>query len=93
MDEFLYRKLIDLLYHSVLSEGGDGDALWLSRHTSLEKIEELIKAYNEENNIGWKLERNEHRIAWGKDQEWVCILDNEEVFNNCPDWMVLKIRY
>ena len=94
MDEFLYKKVIDLIYHSISSEGGDGDAIWLSRFESLDKIEELIKVYAIENNIKWNLQRDdEHTISWGQGQEWGIITDDEVLFNNSPEWSVLKIRY
>lgn len=36
------KKILDLMYHSVISEGGDGDAVWLSKHTKLADLIPLI---------------------------------------------------
>jgi len=32
------KKVLDLIYSSIISEGGDGDAIWLSKHTPLNEI-------------------------------------------------------
>ena len=70
MDTNLNKKVLDLIYSSIISEGGDGDAIWLSKHTSLSDLKVLIDEYNTSNNTGWKVEENENSINWGIDQEW-----------------------
>lgn len=87
------KKVLDLIHTSIVSEGGDGDALWLSKHTPLDDLIPLIEEYNNEHNTGWKIEKSTNHILWGIDQEWAIITNDEEYFNNQPDYIVLKINY
>ena len=57
------EKIIDLLYSSVVSEGGDGDALWLSKHTPLKDIIPMLEKYNIDHNTGWKISTMSSRIG------------------------------
>jgi hypothetical protein len=91
------KNVLNLLYHSVISEGGDGDAIWLSKYTSLDEIFELLKIYTYDNHINWKIERVDGYIIWGYDdescstQEGVIITDKEDLFKNQRS--VLKLDY
>ena len=87
------KKILDLMYTSIMSEGGDGDAVWLSKHTSLKDIVTLIKEYNTENNTNWEITEEENLITWGIDQEFAFITDDEQTFLDLPKWIVLKINY
>ncbi len=87
------NKIIDLIFNSIKSEGGDGDALWLSKYTSLENIITLLKKYNKENNIDWEIIEKENYILWGLDQEWATITTDKELYDSEPSWRVLKIIY
>ena len=86
-------KIIDLLFTSVVSEGGDGDAIWLSRFHTLEQIENHINEYDEKVNTGWKITKNGDTINWGHNQEYVVITTNEQYYNEAPDWTTLKIKF
>lgn len=86
-------KVLDLIYQSIISEGGDGDALWLSKHTSLEDLSEIIKEYNVNNKTRWDLIINDDHILWGLDQEWDIITNDVDLFNSQPKWIILKIDY
>jgi len=86
------EKIIDLLYSSVVSEGGDGDALWLCKHTPLKDIILMLEKYNIDYNTGWKVMVSENRINWGDNQEWVIITDSKEIYDTEPDWIILKIN-
>ena len=86
------NKIIDLLYSSVVAEGGDGDALWLSKYTPLVDIIPMLDKYNEEHNTGWKIEVGENYINWGDNQEWVLITNSKEIYNEQPDWITLRIK-
>lgn len=91
---FINSKILDLIYSSIKSEGGDGDAIWLTKYTSLDKIKELIDEYDAANNTGWHLIReNNTTLYWGDDQEWATITDDENVFNSQPSWIILRINY
>ncbi len=92
MEKRVNKKIIDLLWTSVNFESGDGDAIWLSKHTSLDIISELIKEYSEENNIDWTLEVKDKQMLWGKGEEWVVITNDEETYSK-SDWITLKINY
>ena len=87
------KKVLNLIHSSIISEGGDGDAIWLSKHTNLSELKVLIDEYNTSNNIGWKIEENENYISWGIDQEWALITCDENFFNSQPNWIVLRINY
>jgi hypothetical protein len=86
-------KLLDLIRTSIISEGGDGDAVWLSKHRTLDEIEELINRYNKYNQTSWEVVRKENRIMWGEDLEWCIITDNEELFNSMPKYVTFKLIY
>ena len=86
------KKILDLIYMSIMSEGGDGDAIWLSKHTSLDDLEPLIDEYNKTNNTRWKIEKSEKWVLWGIDQEWAIITDDEEYFDRLS-YTTLTIIY
>jgi len=85
--------LLDFLYHSVLSEGGDGDALWYTRFYDLDDIQKIVEEYNDDYAIRWKIKREGNFLTWGDNQEWIFITDDEDTFKNQPDWIVIKLRY
>ena len=87
------NKVLDLIFTSIISEGGDGDALWLSKYTELKDITILIENYNKEHNTGWEIQIEENRILWGINQEWAIITDDENLFNSQPSWITLRINY
>jgi hypothetical protein len=87
------KKVLDLIYNSIKSEGGDGDAIWLSKHTSLKDILVLIREYDLTNNTGWIVEINDNYLSWGIDQEWAIITDNKDFFDSQPSWIILRINY
>jgi hypothetical protein len=87
------NNLLKVLHYEVVSSGGDGDAMWYTRFYDIDDIQEIIIHYNEENNIGWEVERNGRSITWGIDQEWAIITDDIDEFNNSPDWIQMKIIY
>ena len=79
-----YEKIIDLLYTSVIEEGGDGDAIWLIKYpefSPLEKVAEWLVEYNTTNNTGWQVKFTDTVILWGVNQEWVEIYDKKEYFD------------
>ena len=87
------KKVLDLIYSSITSESGDGDAIWLSKYTSLDEIIILINEYNIKNNINWVVKKEKNHIHWGTDQEWATITCDEQFFNSQPSWIVLRINY
>lgn len=87
-------SLLEFLHAEVMSSGGDGDALWYTKLYSLDDIMELVKEYNETKSIGWEVYRQEdYQILWGKDQEWISIIDNKNCYEGSPDWHQIKIQY
>lgn len=87
------KKVLDLIHTSIKSEGGDGDAIWLSKHTSLDDLTILIEEYNQKNNTGWEIARKENYLSWGYREECAIITDDENFFNSQPNWIVLRINY
>ena len=83
----------NLIYPSIISEGGDGDAIWLSKHTPLNEIKNLIDEYNASNNTGWEIQQEDNYLLWGIDQEWATITCDEDFFNSQPSWIILRINY
>ncbi len=87
-------SLIDFLYHECLSSGGDGDAFWYSRFYSVDDIKPLIEEYNSKIRFPWKIyfDKEKQRIDWGKDQEWVIITNDEEMYKSVPNWIQAVIK-
>ena len=81
------------MYTSIMSEGGDGDALWLSKHTPLNEISELIKEYSAENNIDWEIKMQDKCLLWINGQEGAIITNDKDFFDAEPNWITLKINY
>jgi hypothetical protein len=84
---------LDLLYIFVIAEGGDGDAIWLSKHVSLDNLVDELKKYNIEKNTKWEIKIFDNHILWGRDQEWVIITDDKLFFESQPSWITLKLDY
>lgn len=94
------KKILDLMYHSVIEEGGDGDAVWLSKHTKLADLIPLIVQYNIENRTNWTIENKENYLLWYNNQEGVQITNDVEWYKNQiekykyqPSWFTIKIDY
>jgi len=66
------EKLIELLFNAVISEGGDGSAIWLAKHNNINDIYSFICDYNVRNNINWEVSIDKDGISW---------FDNEDSFN------------
>jgi len=93
MDTTNNKKILDLMYTSIKSEGGDGDALWLSKHTSLSDLVNIIEEYNKENNIDWEILLEDNCLLWGKEHEGAIITDSKDFFDAEPKYIILKINY
>lgn len=87
------KKVLDLIHSSIKLEGGDGDAIWLSKYTPLTEIRNLIDEYNTSNNTCWIVDEKENYLLWGIDQEWAIITCDENLFNSQPSWIILRINY
>lgn len=93
MGNYNNMRVLDLMWTSIKSEGGDGDAIWLSKHTSLPELAYFIHKFNIENKTGWDLEVHPNHLIWGIDQEWALITDDRDFFESQPSWIILKIDY
>lgn len=94
MNKECYLKLIDLLYTSVLAEGGDGDAMWYVKYTTIEDIMGLIEEYSKTKTYyNWKIQHEKNYILWGDNQEWVVITNDLDIWNRSPDYSTLKVMY
>lgn len=85
------KKILDLMYHSVIEEGGDGDAVWLSKHTKLADLIPLIVQYNIENRTNWTIENKENYLLWGFEHEYAIITNDSEFYKDQPRYRTLKI--
>lgn len=86
-------KLVDFLYCEVCSAGGDGDSLWYSRFYNVKDLLPIIEEYNDKLKFKWKIDTDDKNIYWGEHQEGMIITNDEEKFNNSPEWIQCKIRY
>jgi hypothetical protein len=93
MGNLINEKILDLIYSSIMSEGGDGDAIWLSKHTPLNEIKNLIDEYNTNNNTGWGITVYANYLTWGVDQECAIITFDENIFNSESSHISLSINY
>jgi len=93
MNNHNYKKIIDLIFSSIISEGGDGDAVWLYKHINQDEIIKLLTEFNSEHNIPWQISINDNHIFWGSGEEGAIITNNENFFNSQPSWIILKIKY
>lgn len=92
-------KIVNLIYTSVVGEGGDGDALWLCRFFTIDELIPILEEYSKDKD--WVVKKSEHNgveyLSWGPEDEFfeegVIITDNKEFFNSQPDWHTIKIRY
>lgn len=89
----LNEKILNIIHLSIISEGGDGDALWLSKHTSISDLIEELKEYTLNHKLNWVIEIKETHLLWGIEQEWAIITDNETFYKSQPHWITLKIDY
>ncbi len=95
MKKEISNKILDLLHDAVVSEGGDGGALWFSKFATLEGLLSVVTKYNYENNIGWYVELFELNIVWHNNgQESVIITNNGEYFMGLnPSFYNLILEY
>lgn len=91
--EKVIEKTLELLYTSVVAEGGDGDAYWLTKHNPLPELMNVIEKFNINHNTGWSVSLKGDYIEWGSNQEWVMITDKETFWNDKPDWIILKLDF
>ena len=91
MNNHNYKKIIDIIFSSIISEGGDGDAIWLYEHINQDEVIKLLTEFNSEHKTGWEILINETHILWGSNQEWAIITDNEDLFDS--EKSILKIKY
>lgn len=86
-------KLIDFMYCEMCSSGDDGDGIWYTRYYCLEDIFEIVKEYN--TNLKFPMEVNfeNNMIHFGQGEEWIIITNDENVYNESPEWIQIKIKY
>jgi hypothetical protein len=93
METKIEYKILDLIFNSIISEGGDGDAIWLSKHSPIEELAKLVKYYNALNTTGWEIIIKENHLLWGNDYEWAIVTNDKEFFVSQPAYLTLKIDY
>ena len=65
------EKIIDLCFTYIILEGGNGDALWLSKYTNIIDLALEVKDYATKHNINWEIILKDNYLLWGQCQEWV----------------------
>ena len=101
MEKTINEKILDLLHDAVVSEGGDGSALWLSKYGDLQELLQAVIKYNSENNIGWRVVLGDLYILWydeqesfTDEQESITITNNGEYFmGQDPSFYDLILEY
>jgi hypothetical protein len=83
--------LVDFIYHNVIEEGGDGDAIWYSIYYDVKDIKLLIEEFNSKLKFPWKVKTEGNSIQWGEDQEWVIITNDKNIYDNNSTRVMLKI--
>lgn len=90
-DKIHIKFLIQWLIAEVLSACGDGDSVWLLKHYTLEQIIPLIK---EKMPSWWEISfYDNHTVNFGREQEWLTVTTDKEMFNKLPEWYQCKIIY
>lgn len=86
-------NLIRWLYAEVCSAGGDGDAIWYSKHYWVNDIFEIAKDFNDTLDFKWNisLDAENKRINWYYDQSEILITNNQKDFDSRPDWQQCSI--
>ncbi len=85
---------IKFLFNAVISEGGDGSAIWLVKHNNINDIYSFICDYNVRNNINWEVSIDEDGIVWSDNQESITITTDEEWYNKQPlSFYEIKLIY
>lgn len=93
INEPIITGILDLMYTTIIAEGGDGDSLWLSKYLTLIDLVSIIESYNDNNKIDWEILLKENYLLWGSNQEWAIITDDEDFYNSQQPGSLLKIVY
>lgn len=79
------KELLNWLTLEVLSAGGDGDAFWISKYSSLDEILPIVNELNSsEWSNHWNITREEDEITLSNNQECLVITTNRDY--NLPSW-------
>ena len=52
----------------------------------------LVEEYNSKLKYPFEIQITDGDIHWGKNQEWIIITSNEEVYNTAPTWMQFVLK-
>lgn len=95
-EEWHIKNLLRWLVQEVLSASGDGDAFWFSEHYFIDNLFPLIQEVNNELNLKWKIDiynrDGGNYISWHEGQQCIIISNNEEQWNQRPDWTQCAIK-
>jgi hypothetical protein len=90
--EIINEKILDLIFNSMVAEGGDGSATWFSS-TPLNELKHSIYDYINRNDLRWELKIEDNYLSWGDNQEWCLITNDENIFNAHSKYDILTIKY
>lgn len=93
MDKTHILKIIDILYNDCISAGGDGDAIWYVTFYELEDILVILEEYNKSLKYQFDIQlQDSSTIYWGRNQGWIIITKNKEVWDSAPSWSQLLLK-
>lgn len=87
MNDELNLRMLQLLHDSVIEECGD--AIWLSKLTTLFQLTKLIKTFETD----FELKEYDGYVTWGRDGEYVTITNSEQIFDSKSKYVTLKLIY
>lgn len=86
-------SLIDWLVNEVVFAGGDGDAIWYSKHYHVKDILPILEEYNKGTKGFWEISFDEEngQINYGQCEEGILITNNKADFDNRPSWQQCSV--
>lgn len=91
------RNILIWLVETVMAEGGDGDAIWITKWHTLEELLPIVKELNQTHwNNWWTIERNDTDpfgdcIVLANHQESLVITTNQKY--PVPSWSHCTLRF
>jgi hypothetical protein len=92
------ENLLRWLVHEVRSAGGDGDAIWHSKHKTIDELVPFVLKIDKELNLNWeiKIEKTpecSRYLSWWNNQEGLIITNSEKMWNERPNWSQCSIDW
>ena len=97
-EETHIKNLLRWLVAEVKSASGDGDAIWYSKHQTIDELLPFVAEINKELNLNWTIKINETPdgcayLSWHDNQECLIITNSEKMWNERPFWSQCSIDW